>query len=70
MVNGLRKKLLSHLIDIKEQRSSQQLVKEIRSKLMTFELPELNDMKVEELKQSEWFEKLHKSFCSSKRKGK
>ena len=73
LVNSLSKKLMSHIGDFKQYRSGHQLVKNIRTRFMAFDLSELNDEKVEEIRLSEWFNKHykeHKEHCSEKKQRK
>ena len=56
IVNNLGKKLLSQIVGSEQRiRSKHQLVKNIHSKLMTYEQFDLNDELVEKLINSEWF---------------
>ena len=55
LVNTYGKKLLSHVEGIEQYRSTQNLVRDIRNHLMTFEISQLSDELVEELRNSEWF---------------
>ena len=70
LVNSMSKKLLSHIGDVKLLRSSHQLVKDIRTQFMSYNLSELNDNKVEEVRLSEWFNKLIIEFSSTKKERK
>ena len=65
MVNIYGKKLMSHVEGIEEYRSTQNLVKSIRSHLMTYELSKLNDMLVEQLRNSKWFADVKEEFLQS-----
>ena len=55
MVKTYSKKLLSQLVGIEKYRRTQILIKDIQKHLMTFELSQLNDQKVEEVANSKWF---------------
>ena len=55
MVKTYSKKLLSQLVGIEKYRRTQILIKDIQKHLMTFELSQLNDQKVEEIANSKWF---------------
>ena len=58
---------MGHIVDVKQIRSTHQLVKDIRTRLMSYDLSELNDNKIEQVRSSEWFEKLIKEYGSSKK---
>ena len=62
MVNIYCKKLMRHVEGIEEYRSTYNVVKNIRSHLMTFDLSELNDELVEQLSNSEWFDDIKEQF--------
>ena len=70
LVNTYSKKLLSHVEGIEDYRSTNNLMKDIRSHLMTFEISQLNDELVEELSNSEWFAELKQELYASKKKDK
>ena len=55
VVNGLTRKLMSHIYDLGKYKYKEQLVKDIRSSLMTLGLSDLAEQKVDELSESQWF---------------
>ena len=56
---------MSHVEGIEEYRSTHNVVKNIRSHLMTYELSEVNDELVEQLRDSEWFAEIKEQFLQS-----